>query len=610
MMYTRIESGHCPPKVSSEDKREDEEDDVKNLETSTGKLQCEVTSKCAVINCLKVILLLLLLYLFVCSLNVMGSAFTLIGGSTAGKAVFESEIMNNPVSGLMVGVIVTVLVQSSSTSTSLIVAMVAADLISVTQAIPMIMGANIGTSITNTIVSMGQVASPEQFRRAFAGATVHDCFNWLSVLVLLPLEVASNYLYLLTEAIIGHSNVEANEDFHVDFLNVITKPLTKLIIQLDKSLIAKIALGEIAETSKVSLVKRWCEKDDIMMNINVTNLVNGTNVTALSEVTNYTNYIKRCDHIFAHSDLNDTIIGIILLIISLLIMISSLISIVKLLQSMLRGGVDRIVKKMVNADFPGKLSFLTGYVAILVGACLTMLLQSSSIFTSTITPLVGLDVIKLERAYPLTLGANIGTTVTGLLAALANSDAKHFEHALQIALCHLFFNISGIIIWYPFPYMRKIPIEAAKKLGNITAKYRWFALMYLIFMFFLLPGSIFALSLAGWQWLVGVGVPIVLLIVLIIIMNVLQAKAPHRLPKTLRNWNFLPECMHSLEPLNRCVKNLSCLPRHRRKDAAKELPVDSVVDGRYQNSNGMMKDSGQNHVAGKERVITMLVTTV
>ena len=56
-------------------------------------------------------------------------------------------------------------------------------------AIPIVMGANIGTSVTNTIVSIGQITNKNDFRRAFAGATVHDVFNWLAVAVFLPLEI-------------------------------------------------------------------------------------------------------------------------------------------------------------------------------------------------------------------------------------------------------------------------------------------------------------------------------------------------------------------------------------------------------------------------------------
>ena len=58
----------------------------------------------------------------------------------------------------------------------------------------MVMGANIGTSVTNTFVSMGQIGDRANFQRAFAAATVHDMFNWLTVLVLLPVEMATAYL--------------------------------------------------------------------------------------------------------------------------------------------------------------------------------------------------------------------------------------------------------------------------------------------------------------------------------------------------------------------------------------------------------------------------------
>lgn len=71
--------------------------------------------------------------------------------------------------------------------------------------------------------------------------------------------------------------------------------------------------------------------------------------------------------------------------------------------------------------------------------------------------------------YPLTLGSNIGTTITSILAALT-ADADMIKSTMQISLCHLFFNITGIIIWYPIPFMRRLPIGAAKYLGTITAE--------------------------------------------------------------------------------------------------------------------------------------------
>ena len=75
----------------------------------------------------KITLLIGLLYLFICSLSFLSSAFRLLGGRAAGRAFSENEILSNPIAGLMIGVLVTVLVQSSSTSTSIVVAMVAGD---------------------------------------------------------------------------------------------------------------------------------------------------------------------------------------------------------------------------------------------------------------------------------------------------------------------------------------------------------------------------------------------------------------------------------------------------------------------------------------------------
>ncbi|KAI0222246.1 Sodium-dependent phosphate transport protein 2A, partial [Lamellibrachia satsuma] len=93
-------------------------------------------------------------------------------GKAAGKAFSSNAILNNPVSNLMMGILATVLLQSSSTTTSIVVTMVAADLLTVRPAIFIIMGSNIGTSVTNTIISLGQVTNRDEFRRAFAGATV------------------------------------------------------------------------------------------------------------------------------------------------------------------------------------------------------------------------------------------------------------------------------------------------------------------------------------------------------------------------------------------------------------------------------------------------------
>uniref|UniRef100_A0A8C2PTB6 Sodium-dependent phosphate transport protein 2B n=1 Tax=Cyprinus carpio TaxID=7962 RepID=A0A8C2PTB6_CYPCA len=461
----------------------------------------------------KFILLLGLLYVFVCSLDILSSAFQLVGGKAAGDIFQDNAVLSNPVAGLVIGVLVTVLVQSSSTSSSIVVSMVSSGLLEVKSAVPIIMGANIGTSVTNTIVAVMQAGDRNEFRRAFAGATVHDFFNWLSVLVLLPLEVASGYLYRLTKLIIDSFNIQTGADAP-DLLKVITEPLTKNIIEVRSVDLLGFTIQQYPY-SRPHL-----------------SLSSGT-------------------HMFVYANLPDLAVGLILLALSLLALCTCLILIVKLLNSMLKGQVAVVIKKVLNTDFPFPFAWVTGYIAILVGAGMTFIVQSSSVFTSAITPLVGIGVISLERAYPLTLGSNIGTTTTALLAALA-SPGETLANSLQISLCHFFFNISGILLWYPIPFTR-IPIRLAKALGNRTAKYRWFAALYLILCFFLFPLLVLGLSIAGWQVLVGVGVPVLVFVIFVIIVNIMQKRCPRFLPSFLRSWNFLPKPLHSFKPWDKVV---------------------------------------------------------
>ncbi|XP_053556858.1 sodium-dependent phosphate transport protein 2B [Bombina bombina] len=523
---------------------------------STGPKWSEMNTKQRILSVLKgiakLIMLLGLLYFFVCSLDILSSAFQLVGGKAAGDIFKNHSVLTNPVAGLVIGVLVTVLVQSSSTSTSIVVSMVSSGILTVRTAIPIIMGANIGTSVTNTIVALMQSGDRNEFRRAFAGATVHDFFNWLSVLVLLPIEAASGYLFHLTNVIVESFNIQTGEDAP-DMLKVITEPLTKLIIQLDKNVIQDIANG--LETARnQSLIKKMCSTADKDL-VNITLSGNETcppsslcwtNEYNQTVTQTYISIKAPCNHIFATTGLPDLAVGLILLALSLFVLCVCLILIVKLLNSMLQGQVSVIIKKVINTDFPFPFSWLTGYLAMLVGAGMTFIVQSSSVFTSAMTPLIGIGVISIERAYPLTLGSNIGTTATALLAALA-SPGERLKYSVQIALCHLFFNISGILVWYPIPFMR-IPIRLAKGLGNKTAKYRWFAIVYLIFAFFIIPLTVFGLSVAGWQALVGVAVPVVFVIIVVIIISVLQSKCPRILPDFLKSWDFLPKWMHSLKP--------------------------------------------------------------
>nr|XP_009665202.1 PREDICTED: sodium-dependent phosphate transport protein 2A [Struthio camelus australis] len=322
------------------------------------------------VSLLKVPLMFGFLYLFVCSLDVLSSAFQLAGGKVAGDIFKDNAILSNPVAGLVVGILVTVLVQSSSTSTSIIVSMVSSGLLEVRSAIPIIMGSNIGTSVTNTIVALMQAGDRSEFKRAFAGATVHDCFNWLSVLVLLPLEVGSGYLHHVTHLVVATFNIRSGKDAP-DLLKIITEPFTRLIIQLDKSVITGIATGDESLRNR-SLIRMWCGQAPPQ-----------TPAVGLGAPPNCTAP--------GHCSTN---------------------------------GTESLHNVTGQKYLPHPLSWLTGYFAMVVGAGMTFVVQSSSVFTSAITPLIGLGVISIERAYPLTLGSNIGTTTTAILAALASPRDK------------------------------------------------------------------------------------------------------------------------------------------------------------------------------------------
>ncbi|KAM4620366.1 sodium-dependent phosphate transport protein 2A-like [Polymixia lowei] len=506
--------------------------------------------KSFVTSLFKIPLLFLLLYLFVCSLDVLSSAFQLAGGRVAGDIFQDNAILSNPVAGLVVGILVTVLVQSSSTSTSIIVSLVSSGLLDVQSAIPIIMGSNIGTSVTNTIVALMQAGERDEFERAFAGATVHDCFNWLSVLVLLPLEAVSGVLRRLSQTAVDALRLRTGEEAP-ELLKVITEPLTKMVIQLDQSIITAIATGDQSMRNK-SLVKQWCQTTTVMSNETAWRPHN----FSLSVHT------KKCCHLFVDSSLSDLAIGLILLACSLLVLCSCLILLVKLLNSLLRGQVANVINTVINTDFPYPFTWLAGYLALFVGAGMTFVVQSSSVFTSAITPLIGVGVISIERAYPLTLGSNLGTTTTATLAALASPGDK-LAAAVQVALCHFFFNLLGILLWYPVPVSR-LPIRMARALGSCTARYRWFAVFYLLLCFLLFPSLVFALSMAGWRVMAGVGTPVVLVIAFVAVVTILQARKPDYLPLRLQNWDFLPVWMTSLQPLDDLITKATLKCRRKK----------------------------------------------
>lgn len=253
-------------------------------------------------------------------------------------------------------------------------------------------------------------------------------------------------------------------------------------------------------------------------------------------------------------DWSDATVGVVLLILTLILLSACFFTLVRTLYSVMRGPILALVTKFINANFPGKLAYFTGYLAILIGTGVTMIIQSSSVFTSALTPLVGLGILSLERMYPLTLGANLGTTFTAVIIALSQ-DAEDMPVAFHVALCHVFFNVSGVLLFYPVPITR-IPIKMAKFLGNETAKYRWFAIAYMLLVFVAFPAVIFGLSSISGIALTCVTVPFILVAACILIINCVQKKRPDILPVQLRTWTALPVWLRSLEPYDNRIRKI------------------------------------------------------
>eukprot|EP00441_Pelagodinium_beii_P040340 CAMPEP_0197636494 /NCGR_PEP_ID=MMETSP1338-20131121/11980_1 /TAXON_ID=43686 ORGANISM="Pelagodinium beii, Strain RCC1491" /NCGR_SAMPLE_ID=MMETSP1338 /ASSEMBLY_ACC=CAM_ASM_000754 /LENGTH=575 /DNA_ID=CAMNT_0043208731 /DNA_START=41 /DNA_END=1768 /DNA_ORIENTATION=- len=465
-------------------------------------------------SCGKVLGLLACLYVFMLALDLMGVSFKALGGKGAGQLF---SITDNPIAGLMVGVLATVLVQSSSTSTSIVVGLVGADQLSVHNAIPIIMGANIGTSVTNTLVSMGHAGERLELERAFAGATVHDMFNMLSVAVLLPIEVfvwaitgIGGPIYwvslVLAEFIMGGSSSDAT---FTSPTKAIVDPLAKAIMDKNTKVINALSVGmpeALTPTVSVSCTSVDCSQyfcvGDYMAD--VWRHVNKAAYTELPRCSDYLGAADLCpgstcllgadgfyeDYVL-HGDildsgllhnLGDVAGGIVGLVLSLLLLCGSLFCLVKLLHSLVMGPAKRMILKATH---------MNDYLAMALGAVLTILVQSSSVVTSALTPLCGVGVLPVYKMLPLTLGANIGTTFTSILAALAVFKPS----TIQVAMCHLCFNIMGILIWFPIPAMRRVVVNAACLLGLYASFWRLVPLLYILVMFLAVPAVALGISL-------------------------------------------------------------------------------------------------------------------
>lgn len=378
------------------------------------------------------------LYFFFISLSMLSAASKVLTGASAGSLLGEAS---HPIAAVMVGTLATALIQSSSTTTSVTVALVAAGAIELNIAVFLIFGANIGTSITSTIAAVGHINHRENFERAFAGATVHDVFNLLTVVVFLPLEVATGVLRNAAVAIVGAIEGADVKTFKSP-LKAATKPIADAIIKADSDSIEAAARGE----EHGSFVKGG------VLNID---------------------------------GWSDTAVGGLAFGVSFFCVVAALFMLVKLLKRLVSiSKTMALAREAAEAQerAPGRAKRMNSAVAVLVGIGITIAVQSSSVTTATLTPLVGNGVVALESVFPLAVGANIGTTVTALMAAIASGSTD----ALAVSLVHVLFNFTGALVWYASP-LRVVPLAIARRLGYLAGLWAGFALVYLAVVFGVVP---------------------------------------------------------------------------------------------------------------------------
>jgi len=370
-------------------------------------VQTPPTNRVSIPTPVRAVLIVGLLYLFLVGVKLLEGGIKGLG-SDIQATLFDG--VSNPIAGLCVGILGTVLVQSSSVSTSTIVGLVAAGVIDVSSAVPMIMGANIGTTVTNTLVSLAHLRKTDEFRLAFTAATMHDFFNLMAVAALLPLELATRFLSnsaeWIADALTGSQELGGSFDSPI-------KGAVKW-------------LASIVEDGVDAVVSA------------------------------------------------ETFAAVITIVIGLAFIFFTLAFITRNMRLLV---ADRI-ERSLNAALAR-----SGLIGMAVGMIVTISVQSSSITTSILIPIVASGVLLVRNAFPITLGANVGTTVTALLAALGAGAVD----GLTIAVTHTLFNLTAIALFYPLPRIRYFPVQAAEWLARQAVQRKRWAVGYVFGLFVILP---------------------------------------------------------------------------------------------------------------------------
>lgn len=351
----------------------------------------------------------------VTAVGAIGSGFS---GAAGGRAEQLFQFAENPFIGLMIGVLATVLTQSSTTTTSITVGLVAGGL-PIHIAIPILFGANIGTTLTAQLVALAMAKDKEMFRRGYAAASVHDMYNMLSVLIFFPLELAFSPLQRLSGWV--SENVSGEDSGPV---------------------------GRVFESVGAGV-----------------GLIIEPGVTLLE---------------WAVSPLGKVAGGVTLIVVGVLLILAVITLISRMLKELLVGRAQKVF------DYAIGRGALTG---VLSGAFVTVLVQSSTTTTSLAVPFAATGKFSLQQIFHFVVGANIGTTVTALIAAFGFSGIEG-QAALQAALVHLLYNLMAATLILLTPGLRKLPPRAASFLARLGTENTLYIVGWILLVFLIVPGAL------------------------------------------------------------------------------------------------------------------------
>ncbi len=366
------------------------------------------------------LLVLVMLYLFITGINMMGGGLKVAAEDPAAKRSIDGvfSFAGNPFVGLCVGLLVTSIVQSSSFTTSLVVSLTVSGQLSLASAVPIVLGANVGTSITAVLVSLGHIRRRREFRLALSGAATHSFFKISAVIVLFPLELAFGVLSKPATVVgkwLGGTGAFTTDPGEFNFIKMAVSPLTDAC--------------------------KWLFLDGL--------------------------------------DLSLPIAGGLVAATALALLFFSLFYLVVGLKGLLMHRIGGLFQRVL---------FARPWTGFIIGILATALVQSSSVTTSLAVPLLAVGVLKLRQIYPYILGADIGTTVTAILASLASAataaDPEKAWLGLAVAAAHLLFNLAGVAVFWP---LQRIPMAMGKEFAKVASRRRGWVIAGVLGMFFVIP---------------------------------------------------------------------------------------------------------------------------